>query len=94
MQKAAILVSHAERLQEGLLAGQSLAEKGLDVHILLPDSTATPAETGDSDYDIVQGQDLRCYTNRPDVAGRLGFHHATLAQMAFMLKDADVVIPF
>ena len=80
MRKAAILVSHAE--------------KGMDVHIILADSTATASDNGCGDGAITQGQSVRCFTNQPDMAGWLGFRHATLAQMALMLKDADVVLPF
>lgn len=95
MQKAAILVNNGERLQEGLIAGKNLALNGMLVHILLIDFTATLAETTNhpSDFDKEPGETQR-YTHRSDIAGRYGFRHANLTQIAIMLKEADVVIPF
>ena len=95
MQKAAILVNNAERLREGLRAGHSLALKGVQVQILLTDPTTAAADSGEDDAGFNRGQrKIRRYTNRLDIAGRLGFRHATLLQIAVMLKEADFVIPF
>ena len=95
MQKAAIFVSNVERLQEGLLAGKSLALNGMQVQILLTDSTATPAETGNGYTTFKRPpRGTQRFTNHLDVADRFGFRYATLAQIALMLKEADVVIPF
>jgi len=94
MQKAAILVSNAERLQEGLLAGKSLSLNGMHVQIMLADSATNLAEI-DSDAIFNHGsREPQLFTNRLDIADRIGFRHATLTQIAFMLKEADVVIPF
>ena len=95
IQKAVILVGNAAQLQEGLVAGKSLTLDGMHVQIVLADSTATPAEIDIDNASFDQGsrQALR-FTNRRDIADRIGFHHATLTQIARILKDADVVIPF
>ena len=95
MQKAAIYVSNAERLSEGLLAGKTLAHNGMAVQILLTGSATIPASNGIDDTDVNRDlQGIQRFTNRLEIVGRLGFHHATLAQIAVMLKEADVVIPF
>jgi len=95
MQKAAILVNNCERLQEGLLAGQNLALNGIRVRIFLIDSTNLPAEEADGTSTFDQGPgDTQRFSHRLDVAGRYGFRHAGLAQIALMLKEADIVIPF
>lgn len=95
MQKAAILVNNGERLQEGLIAGQNLSLNGIRVHIFLIDSTSLPAEKADGPSTVDQGPgDTQRFTHRPDIAGRYGFRHAGLAQIALMLKEADIVIPF
>ena len=94
MQKAAILVCNAERLQEGLLAGKSLSLNGIHVQIMLADSATASAEI-EIDATVNQGfQEAQRFTNRLDIADRIGFRHATLTQIASMLKEADVVIPF
>jgi hypothetical protein len=95
MQKAAILVNNGERLQEGLLAGQNLVLNGMQACILLIDATASTAEY-DIDPTIFHkgSEDIKHFTNQPDAVGKYGFKHATLAQIAVMLKNADIVIPF
>jgi hypothetical protein len=95
MQKAAILVSKAERLQEGLFVGKSLAGNDMQVQILLTDPVARPSEIEKDDVPCHRSpRDSQRFTNRLDVAGHLGFNFATLAQIALMLKEADVVIPY
>lgn len=95
MQKAAILVNNGERLLEGLIACNNLLLNGMQAYVLLIDATTINAE---NDYDpltINQGSvNFKHFTNQPDVVGKYGFQHATLAQIAVMLKDADIVIPF
>ena len=95
MQKAAILVNNGERLLEGLIACNNLLLNGMQAYVLLIDATTINAE---NDYDtltINKGSgDFKHFTNQPDVVGKYGFQHATLAQIAVMLKDADIVIPF
>ncbi len=81
-------------MQEGLLAGKSLTLDGMHVQIVLADSTTNPADIDiDAIFDQGSREALR-FTNRMDIADRIGFQHATLTQIASILKDADVVIPF
>ena len=95
MQKAAILVRKAERLQEGLFVGKSLARNHVQVQILLTDPVTIPAEIEKDDAPCHRSpRDMQRFTNRLDVVGHLGFNFATLAQIALMLKEADVVIPY
>jgi hypothetical protein len=95
MQKAAILVNNGERLQEGLIACNNLLLKGMQAYLLLIDATAINAENDDNPSAVNQrSMDFKHFTNQPDVVGKYGFQHATLAQIAVMLKDADIVIPF
>ena len=95
MQKAAILVNNGERLQEGLNACNNLLLNGMQAYVLLIDATTIRAENDDNHLTINQGSgDIKHFTNQPDVVGKYGFQHATLAQIAVILKDADIVIPF
>ena len=95
MQKAVILVNNGERLKEGLTACNNLLLNGMQAYVLLIDTTTINAENDDIPLIRNQGSvDFTHYTNQPDVVGSYGFQHATLAQIAVMLKDADIVIPF
>ena len=95
MQKAAILVNNGERLKEGLIACNNLLLNGMQAYVLLIDATTIDAEKDDIPLIHNQGTvDFNNYTNQPGVVGKHGFQHATLAQIAVMLKDADIVIPF
>ena len=95
MQKAAILVNNGERLQEGMIACNSLLLNGIQANVLLIDATTMNAENDDGPLTINLGSgDVKNFTNQPDVVGKYGFQYATLAQIAVMLKDADIVIPF
>jgi hypothetical protein len=94
MQTAAILVNNSERLQEGLSACNNLLLNGMQAYLLFVDDTAMNAENDDDPLTVNQGSmDSKHFTNQPDVVGKYGFQHATLAQIAIMLKDADIVIP-
>ena len=95
MQKAAILVNNGERLREGLTACNNLLLNGMQAYVLLIDATTVNAENDDGSLTVKQGSvDFKHFTNQPAVVGKYGFQHATLAQIAVMLKDADIVIPF
>ena len=91
----AVLIRHEERLPEALRTGERFCLAGMTVAIFVI-SVALQAGDTDGCEDLARrlARDAQCYCCRSDPARRLGFHQASLSQMADKIAGADLVISF
>jgi hypothetical protein len=104
MKKAAVLIRDPEQQYEGLRTSLGLLLESVEVRMIVLHHEVAALAAKDSDpeayeeyfdnMEFIDDMDGERYSNHPANVDKHGFKHAGPEQIAAMLREADIVIPF
>jgi hypothetical protein len=95
MKKVAVLIKDPEQQFEGLRCSLGLMLYNTDVQMFVFDhEIKNMNEAYQDNIEFMDEMEGERFSNHPANVEKYGFQFASLEEIAFMLRDVDLVIPF
>lgn len=95
MKQVAVVIRDVENQYEGLRTSLGLLLDATAVRMFVLDhEIADFSEAYSDNLEFIDEMEGESYSNNPENVEKYGFRKATLEEMARMMKEADLVIPF
>jgi len=92
--RVAVLIRDRERQYEGLRTALGLLLEDHEVSMFVLDHEVDTAEAYQENVELLDEMDGKRYSNAPVNVERHGFAPTNLSEVAAMLRDNDLVIPY
>lgn len=95
MKKVAVVIKDVDQQYEGLRTSLGLLLDATEVKMFVLDNEiADFSEAYSDNFEFIDEMEGESFSNNTVNVEKYGFKHATLEEMAAMMKSADIVIPF